>query len=104
MKLLAMLLAAAGLSGCVAYGPGYYDGGYYGGHSGGYYGQSVPYVVEQPLYIYGSGGYHYDSHAHRPGGRRDRDGDGVPNRLDRDRDGDGVNNRRDAYPNNPRRR
>lgn len=101
MKLLAMLIAAAGLSGCVAYGPGYYDGAY-GANYGGYYGQSTPYVVEQPLYIYGSGGYRYDLHVHR--GRRDRDGDGVPNRLDRDRDGDGVNNRRDAYPNNPRRR
>jgi WXXGXW repeat (2 copies) len=36
--------------------------------------------------------------------RRDRDGDGVPNRLDRDRDGDGVRNRADDRPNNPNRR
>ncbi len=36
-------------------------------------------------------------------GMRDRDRDGVPNRMDRDRDGDGVPNRRDDAPNNPRR-
>ncbi len=36
-------------------------------------------------------------------GRRDRDGDGVPNRVDRDRDGDGVPNRLDNRPNNPNR-
>lgn len=35
---------------------------------------------------------------------RDRDNDGVRNRADRDRDGDGVRNRRDARPNNPNRR
>jgi len=34
---------------------------------------------------------------------RDRDRDGVPNRMDRDRDGDGVPNRQDARPDNPRR-
>lgn len=103
MKLLAMLLAAAGLSGCVAYGvpygaPGYYDGGYYG----------APYVVEQPVYLYGAGSYRYQPD-HRHGGRRhgdrhrDRDRDGVPDRIDRDRDGDGVPNRRDSRPWNPRR-
>lgn len=38
----------------------------------------------------------------RGGWRRgDRDGDGVPNRVDRDRDGDGVPNRVDERPNNP---
>ena len=36
-------------------------------------------------------------------GQRDRDRDGVPNRMDRDRDGDGVPNRLDSNPNNPRR-
>ncbi|MGI4846888.1 MAG: YXWGXW repeat-containing protein [Janthinobacterium lividum] len=36
-------------------------------------------------------------------GRRDRDGDGVPNRFDRDRDGDGVPNRMDHRPGNPNR-
>jgi hypothetical protein len=34
--------------------------------------------------------------------RRDRDGDGIPNRYDTDRDGDGVPNRYDWNPNNPR--
>lgn len=37
------------------------------------------------------------------GGRWDRDGDGVPNRMDRDRDNDGVRNRDDRRPNNPNR-
>jgi hypothetical protein len=93
MKLLIALLAAAGLSGCVAYGGGVYGGGPY--YDGGYYGNSAPYVVEQPVYIQG--------HRHGPRGARDRDRDGVPNRADRDRDGDGVPNRHDARPNNPRR-
>jgi hypothetical protein len=34
---------------------------------------------------------------------RDRDRDGVPNRVDRDRDGDGVPNRMDRRPDNPNR-
>jgi hypothetical protein len=34
---------------------------------------------------------------------RDRDRDGVPDRVDRDRDGDGVPNRQDRRPNDPRR-
>ena len=36
-------------------------------------------------------------------GYRDRDRDGVANRVDRDRDGDGVPNRHDRRPDNPRR-
>ena len=36
--------------------------------------------------------------------RGDRDGDGVPNRVDRDKDGDGVRNSQDRAPNNPNRR
>ena len=36
--------------------------------------------------------------------RRDRDGDGVPDRVDRDRDGDGTRNRFDRRPDNPRQR
>lgn len=97
MKLLALLLATAGLSGCVAYGapygaaPGYYYG--QGGYSG-------PYIVEpQPLYIYGDG-YRSGRGDH---GRRDRDRDGVPDRFDRDRDGDGVPNRMDRRSSDPRR-
>ena len=35
--------------------------------------------------------------------RGDRDGDGIPNRMDRDRDGDGVRNSQDRAPDNPRR-
>jgi hypothetical protein len=100
MKLLALLLAAAGLSGCVAYP--YAPGAYYGGQ--GYYGQT-PYVVDSPVYIYGGGGYGYrggDRGYRRGGGDRDRDG--IPNRIDRDRDGDGVPNRQDARPYDPRRR
>ena len=34
---------------------------------------------------------------------RDRDRDGVPDRVDRDRDGDGVPNRQDRRPDDPRR-
>lgn len=36
-------------------------------------------------------------------GDRDRDRDGVPNRVDRDRDGDGVRNSQDRRPDDPRR-
>lgn len=36
-------------------------------------------------------------------GNRDKDRDGVPNRMDRDKDGDGVRNRDDSRPNNPNR-
>ena len=41
----------------------------------------------------------------REGGasHRDRDRDGVPDRVDRDRDGDGVPNRQDRRPDDPRR-
>ena len=35
---------------------------------------------------------------------RDRDNDGVPNRYDHDRDGDGRRNSRDSHPDNPYRR
>lgn len=46
----------------------------------------------------------YDS-PHRDGhrGERDRDRDGIPNRVDRDRDNDGVPNRMDRRPNDPYR-
>jgi hypothetical protein len=102
MKLFALLAAAAGLSGCVAYpygGPGYYGQGYYGQ---GYY-QGSPYVVEpqSSLYIYGGSGYRGERGSHY--GRRDRDRDGIPDRVDRDRDGDGVPNRADRRPYDPRR-
>ncbi len=105
MKLLLSVLAAASLSGCVAYGVPYgaasvqytTESPYYGG---AYYGS--PYVVQPgPVYIQGAPARGY-GHAH-PRVHRDRDGDGVSNRYDRDRDGDGVRNRRDAHPNDPRR-
>jgi hypothetical protein len=100
MKLIIGLLAAAGLTGCVGYGGGYYDGGTVYGGAAPYYGGG--YYESAPVYIYGSGGY---SRGYRHDGRsyRDRDRDGIPNRYDRDRDGDGVSNRRDAYPSDPRR-
>lgn len=41
------------------------------------------YVYTQPSYVYTQPGYvYYGQHQHR-GVRRDRDGDGVPNRFDR---------------------
>lgn len=107
MKLLALVLASAALTGCVAYPyqPGY-AGEPYSGRS--YYGGGVPYVVEQPSYFYGgvyNGGYSRGhGHGHRDWGSRDRDRDGIPNRFDRDRDGDGVPNRADSRPNDSRRR
>lgn len=63
MKLLIALAAAAGLSGCVAYGGGTYGTAvYYGTHA-------------YPAYpVYGQPDYNR--------GDRDRDGDGVPNRRD----------------------
>jgi hypothetical protein len=102
MKLIIGLLAAAGLSGCVAYPAGYgASGAYYGNGGAAYYGS-------EPVFIDGSIGYsggYRDRHGYRDGrGYRDRDRDGVPNRVDRDRDGDGVRNRADAFPNDPRRR
>jgi hypothetical protein len=51
----------------------------------------------------------YDT-PHRDGDRRgehrserDRDRDGIPDRVDRDRDNDGVSNRRDRRPSDPSR-
>jgi hypothetical protein len=92
---LAACAAAAALSGCVAYGDPYYTG--YSGYGYGYPAVSTG-VYVSPGYSYGPG-YYYGGR-----GTRDRDGDGVPNRVDRDRDGDGVRNRQDARPNNPWRR
>lgn len=127
-KLLLALVAAAGLGGCAVYpAPGY--GPYETAGAG--YGQPYP-VEAAPVYInggvtyqrsYGPPPVHYGGRVYqRPGyapgyGGRDRDGDGIPNRIDRDRDGDGirnradrdrdndgVRNRRDARPNNPNQR
>ncbi|MBS1196364.1 MAG: Thrombospondin type 3 repeat [Proteobacteria bacterium] len=48
----------------------------------------------------------YDTPYHDRGqrqGNRDRDHDGVPDRMERDRDGDGVPNRQDRRPDDPHR-
>jgi len=77
-----------------------------------YYGYGYPnysqpaYVYAQPAYVYGQPGYGYAQPSYGGGHRqhrRDRDGDGIPNRYDRDRDGDGVPNRFDRRPGNPYR-
>jgi hypothetical protein len=76
MKLLAVLLAAAGLTGCVAYpygAPGYYGQGYY---------QGAPYVVQPQSSLYIESGPRYRTERGYYG-RRDRDRDGVPDRFDR---------------------
>lgn len=104
MKALLLPLAAvAALAGCATdpyHGYGYPTPAYptavypagtvYQGTPGSVY--SVPY-----------GAYGYPQGA-VVRGQRDRDGDGIPNRMDPDRDGDGVPNELDARPNNPRRR
>ena len=105
MKALIAVLVAAGLGGCAVYP----DQGYGAYGSYGSYGAPAvqAYEVQQPVYIYGSGGYRgghggYNqprAYGGRPWGQRDRDRDGVPNRIDRDRDGDGVPNRFDRNPN-----
>lgn len=85
MKLLALLLAAAGLSGCVAYPAPYGAQGPY--YAPGSYSQGVPYVVEPSASFYYEGrgydGRRRGDWERRDGGRRDRDGDGVPDRSDR---------------------
>lgn len=119
--LIPLSLAAAALTGCVGYGdtPVYGNSGwpaqsgYYGGNpavygGSGYYGNSGYYnggttVYTQPY----SQGYTqpYIVDGTRTTRRdRDRDGDGIPNRMDPDRDGDGVPNQYDNYPRDPNRR
>ena len=88
--LLLPLPACATLTGCAVYGDPYYGYGY-PQTSIGVYSSSPGYYGSYPAYPVHGRGY------------RDRDRDGVPNRVDRDRDNDGVPNRHDARPNNPRR-
>ena len=87
--------------------------GTYGSHGYGAYPQ--PYIYPQGYYHPGYRAFpraapprHWarpDARPMRPGhGARDRDRDGIRNRLDRDRDGDGVRNRHDRRPNDPGRR
>ena len=61
------------------------------------------YVYARPEWRRSDNGWVMERGGWRDGPRRDRDGDGVANRVDRDRDGDGVRNRDDARPNNPNR-
>ena len=119
MRTLILLpLALAGLSGCVAYTEPYgYNQSYGYGEPAAVYTQPGHIYNAPPVYRYGAAPYGYSGHGYyrgSPGGYgghggygrayrdRDRDRDGVPNRLDRDRDGDGVPNRLDRRPNNPR--
>ncbi len=101
MKALLLSLAAvAALAGCASYGDPY-----------GYGSATVQYQTG-PGYSYGypstyPGAYGaYGTYPGYPAGtvRRDRDADGIPNRVDHDRDGDGVPNQYDRRPNNPNRR
>ncbi len=84
MKVIAPLALAAALSGCVAYSVPVEAPHVYGGpHPGPVYYGGAPYVVNPPAVV-----------VHRPRYHRrdlDRDGDGVPNRIDR-------------WPDDPRRR
>lgn len=96
-RLLLPIAACAVLAGCATYGDPYghgYGYGYgYPSVSGSVYYSNVP---DHRGY---APGYGYDGRQYR-----DRDRDGVPNRMDYDRDGDGVPNHMDSRPNNPRRR
>jgi uncharacterized protein YceK len=93
MKALLLPLAAcAVLAGCATYGDPYY-----GGYSHPAYTTGV--VQTYPGYY---GGAVYNTYPQQRT-YRDRDRDGIPNRMDADRDNDGVPNQMDARPNNPRR-
>jgi hypothetical protein len=107
---LLSLSACAALAGCVGYGGvgyatpgyGYYEApGYYGGATLGYGGVIGPVYRDDMRGRRGNGDRDGDGIPNRMD--RDRDNDGIPNRMDRDRDGDGVRNRADSRPNNPRR-
>jgi hypothetical protein len=113
MKTFLALGALAVLAGCATYGDPYgygypvgaypsagvvYQSGPAYGHYGGY--SSYPAYPAAAYPSYPRSGYPA-SPSQR--GMRDRDGDGIPNRVDNDRDGDGVPNRFDSRPNNPRR-
>jgi len=100
MKALLIPAAAAValLTGCVGYGdPVGYGYGYPGTVVGGYPGT----VGVAPVYGGAYGTYPYYQRAPI---MRDRDRDGIPNRMDADRDNDGVPNPFDARPANPYRR
>lgn len=99
-SVLLPLVACAALAGCATYADPYYGSGYaYPGYTTTY-----PYGVYQgaPYPAYSTGVYINGVYTH-PRRGRDRDRDGIPDRVDPDRDNDGVPNHRDARPNNPRR-
>ena len=87
MKSILVLLASAGLVGCVAYAPGAYEApSPYGAYGSPYYG---PYVVDPPGYYYGAPvvpyGYGWGRYGsgpgypgHYPHGYRPGRGDGGP--------------------------
>ncbi len=83
------LVGAAALTGCVGYGGATYaGGGYY--HNSGYY-SDAPYYGQSSVGVVIQGGSSRYPHRGYDGySRRDRDGDGVPDRYD-------------SRPNNPRR-
>lgn len=63
MRVLAVVLVSAGLTGCVAYTGGYdYGGGYYS--AGGYY--AAPVVAPPPAVVYGGGWRGYGPRGYRP--------------------------------------
>jgi hypothetical protein len=94
--LLGLPVTLAGLTGCAVYTPVGHHGAVVVARPATVYVQPGP-VVVRPSTV-------YVRPAHRGRTRRDRDGDGIPNRRDRDRDGDGVPNRYDREPGNPWRR
>lgn len=113
MKALLLPLAAcAVLAGCATYGDPYYGHAYpAGAYPGGAVVQTYPSYGAGAVYQthqYGGVTYSnsYPVYQTDPYARqyRDRDRDGIPNRMDNDRDGDGVPNAYDAYPGDPRRR
>ena len=88
-----------------ATGPTYVAGGYGHGYDYGY--RTAPAYRATPWDRDGDGIPNRVDRVYNP--RWDRDGDGIPNRFDRvynprwDRDGDGIPNRVDRHPNRPDR-
>jgi hypothetical protein len=89
--------------------PGYWDwnGRRYTWVTGHYEKVRAGYVYARPEWRRDRNGWVLErggwQHGDRVARGRDRDRDGVPNRMDRDRDNDGVPNRVDQRPNNPTR-
>jgi len=96
IKMLVLLVDAAGLSGCAVY-PAPYET----------YDPDPAYVTAPPVYIYGSGTYRSSGPRYapaHPGNYRPHPGHHGPRegmRSRRDRDRDGVPDRHDRRPGNP---